>query len=113
MQPSVNVSILSIIPGSMKSIKTDILYHMTNAARTITARKWRKTIGHTIMEWICEMNEWNTIYGRTDNEIGDRKEVKAYNVAAMGKVLDVDNETIFVKGSRTSHRDWREEKNFF
>lgn len=57
MQPSVNVSILSIIPGSMKSIKTDILHHMTNAARTITARKWRKTIGHTIMEWICEMNE--------------------------------------------------------
>lgn len=55
--PSMKISLLSLTSNSIKSIKTDILHHMTSAARTLIARKWKEIRGPTIEEWICEMNK--------------------------------------------------------
>lgn len=54
---SLEISLLSLIPKSIKTIKKDIIIHMTSAARTIIARNWRKTRSPTIADWVCEMNE--------------------------------------------------------
>lgn len=43
LTPSMEISLLSLIPKSIKSIKKDIIHHMTSAARTIIAKNWKKT----------------------------------------------------------------------
>lgn len=68
VQSSVIISILNIIPGARKTIKTDILHHMTTAAKTIIARKWWQANSPTIVEWICEMNEIQQIETRIMTE---------------------------------------------
>lgn len=61
IQSDISISILSMIPGSMKTIKADILRHMIIAARTIIAWNWRKAKSPTIIEWVCEMSELQSI----------------------------------------------------
>lgn len=55
--PSMEILLLSLASKSIKTIKTDIIHHMTSAARTLIARNWKETRCPTIAEWICEMNE--------------------------------------------------------
>ena len=55
--PSIEISLLSLMTKSIRNIKTDILHHMTTAARKVIAQKWRNTTSPSIAEWICEMNE--------------------------------------------------------
>lgn len=53
IRPKINSAILSIFPGSIKTIKTDILHHRTTAARKVIAHKWKSTTNPTIVECIC------------------------------------------------------------
>lgn len=86
VQPDVLVSVLSMIPGSMKAIKKYILRHMLTAARTVIARKWRKMADPSIEEWVCEMSEIQFLYVRSRSKGTNLKDM-----ATMGGVQNLSN----------------------
>lgn len=86
VQPDVLVSVLSMIPGSMKAIKKYILRHMLTAARTVIARKWRKMADPSIEEWVCEMSELQFLYVRSRSKGTNLKDM-----ATMGGVQNLSN----------------------
>lgn len=73
-QPDVFVSVLSMIPGSMKAIRKDILRYMLTAARTVIARKWNKTVDPSIEEWMCEMSKMQSMELMIVTETGLKKQ---------------------------------------
>lgn len=77
IQPDVLVSVLSMIPGSVKSIKKGILKHFLTAARTSIARKWKNRTAPSIDEWMCKMSEMRSLEERMMIEDGLKKQIMA------------------------------------
>lgn len=82
LQPNILVSVLSVIPGSVKNIKKDILKYFLTAARTTIARKWKNRTAPSIDEWMSEMSEMRSMEERMMIEKG----LKKTNSGSMGSV---------------------------
>lgn len=74
--PDILITVLSMIPGSIKNIKRDSLKYFLTAARTCIARKWKSSITPSMMEWECEMAEMRALEERKVIEEGSNKQIK-------------------------------------
>lgn len=74
--PDIQMAVLSMIPGSMKSIKKGPLKYFLTAARTCIARKWKCIDAPSMVEWECEMTEMRTLQERKVREEGSNKQIK-------------------------------------
>lgn len=70
LQPDILVSVLSMIPGSVKSIKKGILKYFLTAARTVIARKWKNRTAPSIDKWMSEISEMLSLEERMMIEKG-------------------------------------------
>lgn len=53
---SASLGLLSMLPGSISSLKKGLLKHFLTAVRTIIPRRWKSSIPPSREEWLVELN---------------------------------------------------------
>lgn len=86
LQPDIFITVLSMIPGSIKSIKKGILKHFVTAARKIIARNWKSNLEPSIGEWECELGDMRSLEERMILETGLQKKTGFSFLAGLGRV---------------------------
>lgn len=81
-----------LIPKSIKSIKKDIIHHMTSAARTIIAKNWKKT--ESSLSRLDMWDERNTIHG------GTYQRGRKYNKSITRELEKMGGVSVIESGSR-------------
>lgn len=78
---SPELALLSVIPGSISSIKKNILRHALTAGRAVIPRHWRSDHAPSIAEWVAEMN---SIMRMEELVAEDRGNNEKFNITWMG-----------------------------
>lgn len=79
------ITLLSILPGSYKSVKKGLFRHWLTAARAVIPRYWRLVHAPPLIEWVmemllsCELDTYNVVkFGSLGNCSGNPLKCKIY-----------------------------------